>query len=148
MILRCLFCSSHFRFWSLFLTKFMKIWKYYVIFVYIFQGKMGKTEKMKMKTTKLKWPKYQKLKDENMWWTKQLVRRNIHFTGIWCQSFDGSSFHTQNIHTSVWTIVCLWVSRKSNWYMEVISVLDTLTHYSHYGHTLITLASFCLFLTN
>ena len=80
--------------------------------------------------------------------SETLVRRNIHFTGIWCQTFDASSFHTQNIHTSVWTIVCLWVPRKSNWYMEVVSVLDTLTHYSHYGHTLITLACFCLFLTN
>ena len=62
--------------------------------------------------------------------SESLVRRNIHFTGIWCQIFDASSFHAQNIHTSVWTIVCLWVSRKSNWYMELISVLDTLTHYS------------------
>ena len=48
-----------FRFWSLLATK---IWKYYVIFVYILQGKMGKTEKTGKKITQLKWPKYQKPK--------------------------------------------------------------------------------------
>ena len=48
-----------------------KIWKYYVIFVYILQGKMGKTEKNGKKITQIEWPKYQKLKDENMGWTKQ-----------------------------------------------------------------------------
>ena len=37
-----------------------------MIFVYILQGKMGKMEKI----TQLKWPKYQKPKDENMGWTK------------------------------------------------------------------------------
>jgi hypothetical protein len=35
------------------------------------QGKMGKTEKNGKKITQIEWPKYQKLKDENMGWTKQ-----------------------------------------------------------------------------
>ena len=43
----------------------MKIRKYYVIFVYILQGKMGKTEKKRKKIT-TKVTKYQKPKDENM----------------------------------------------------------------------------------
>ena len=34
------------------------------------QGKMGKTERNGKKITQLKWPKYQKPKDENMGWTK------------------------------------------------------------------------------
>jgi len=48
-----------FGFWSLLVTKLRK---YYVIFVYILQGKMGKTEKTRKKITKVKWPKYQKMK--------------------------------------------------------------------------------------
>ena len=35
------------------------------------QGKMGKAEKNGRKITQLKWQKYQKLKEENMGWTKQ-----------------------------------------------------------------------------
>ena len=31
---------------------------------------MGKTEKPEKKITQVKWPKYQKPKDENMGWTK------------------------------------------------------------------------------
>ena len=46
----------------------MKIRKYYVIFFYILQGKMGKMEENGKKITQLKWPKYQKLKDKNMGW--------------------------------------------------------------------------------
>ena len=49
----------------------MKLQKYYVIFVYILQGKMGKKEKTGKKITQLKWPKYQKQKVENIGWTKQ-----------------------------------------------------------------------------
>ena len=62
-----------FHFWFLvtFDDKIMKIRKYYVIFVYILQGKMGKTEKSGKKIMELKWRKYQKPKDENMGWTKQ-----------------------------------------------------------------------------
>ena len=62
-------CFVHpiFRLWS-FLA--MKLRKCYVIFVYILHGKMGKTEKTGKKITQLKWPKYQKPKDENMGWTK------------------------------------------------------------------------------
>ena len=47
---RFIFCSSHFwlfGFWSLLATKLQK---YYIIFVYILQGKMGKTEKMERKS--------------------------------------------------------------------------------------------------
>ena len=44
-----------------------EIQKYYVIFVYISQGK---TEENRKKITQLKWPKYQKPKDKNMGWTK------------------------------------------------------------------------------
>ena len=49
-------CFVHpiFRFWILvtFGDEVMKIQKYYVIFVYILQGKMGKTEKNATKVTK------------------------------------------------------------------------------------------------
>ena len=59
-------CIVHpvFRFWFLvtFGDKVMKIRKYYVIFFYILQGKMGKTEKNGKKITQLKWSKYQKIK--------------------------------------------------------------------------------------
>ena len=51
-------CFVHpiFRFWFLvtFGDKVTKIQKYYVIFVYILQGKMGKTEKNRKKITQLK----------------------------------------------------------------------------------------------
>ena len=55
-----MFRSSHFCFWFLvtFGNKVTKIRKYYVIFVYILQGKMGKTEKNRKKIRQLKWPKY------------------------------------------------------------------------------------------
>ena len=39
---------------------------YYIIFVYILQGKMGKTGKNEKKITQLKRPKYKKPKDKNM----------------------------------------------------------------------------------
>ena len=57
-----MFRSSHFSFLVLvtFGNEVTKIRKYYVIFVYILQGKMGKTEKNGKKITQLKWPKYQK----------------------------------------------------------------------------------------
>ena len=59
-----LFRSSHFSFlvFGHFWWRFTKIRKYYVIFVYIWQGKMGKREKNGAKLTQLKWPKYQKPK--------------------------------------------------------------------------------------
>ena len=43
-----------FGFWSLLAMKLRKYEKYYVIFVYILQGKMGKTEKTGKKITQLK----------------------------------------------------------------------------------------------
>ena len=39
---------------------------YYIIFVYILQGKMGKTGKNEKKITQLKRPKYKKLKDKKL----------------------------------------------------------------------------------
>ena len=49
-----LLCFVHpiFRFWFLvnFGNKVRKIWKYYVIFIYILQSRMGKTEKMERKS--------------------------------------------------------------------------------------------------
>ena len=58
-----------FGFWS-FLKK--KLRKCYVIFVYLLQGKMGKTGKNRKKITQLKSLKYQNPKDENMGWKKHL----------------------------------------------------------------------------
>ena len=64
------FVQPIFRFGFLvtFGSEITKIRKYYVIFVYILQGKMGKMEKTERKS--LKWPKHQKPKDGNMEWTK------------------------------------------------------------------------------
>ena len=53
------FIHPIFHFWSLLATKLQK---YYITFVYILQGKMGKTEKTRKRISKLKWPKYQKPK--------------------------------------------------------------------------------------
>ena len=78
-------CFVHpiFCFWFLvtFGSKVTKIRKYYVIFVYILQGRMGKMEKNWKEITQLKWPKYQKPKDKNMGWTKHL-RYFVVQTGI------------------------------------------------------------------
>ena len=67
-----MFVSVHFLFSVSYGDEVTKIRKYYVIFVYILQGKMGKMGKNGKKIMQLKWPKYQKPKDENMGWTKQL----------------------------------------------------------------------------
>ena len=68
-------CFAHpiFRFWFLFPLgdEVTKIWKYYVIFVYILQDKMSMMEINEKKITKLKWPQYQKSRDKNMEWTKR-----------------------------------------------------------------------------
>ena len=53
----------------------MRLWKYYIIFVYILQGKIGKTEKNGKKIAQLKWQKHQKPKGINMGWTKQKARK-------------------------------------------------------------------------
>ena len=58
-----------FGFWSLLWTK---LWKYYIIFIYILQGEMSQTENNEKKIMQPKWPKYQKPKDENMEWKKHL----------------------------------------------------------------------------
>ena len=49
-----------FRFLVTFGDELTKIRKYYAIFVYIMQGKIGKMEKNGKKITQQKWPKYQK----------------------------------------------------------------------------------------
>ena len=67
-----MFRSSYFSFLVTFGNEVTKIQKYYLIFIHILQGKMGKTEKNRKKISELKWPKYQKPEDENMGWTKQL----------------------------------------------------------------------------
>ena len=59
-----------FWFFVTFCDEIGKTWKYYVIFVYILQGKMGKMDKNGKKIMQLKWPNYQKPKDESMGWTK------------------------------------------------------------------------------
>ena len=57
-----MFLSSHFWFLVTFGNKYMRIQKYYVIFVYMLQDKMGKMEKNGKKIMQPKWPKYQKTK--------------------------------------------------------------------------------------
>ena len=55
LILSQVFRSSHFWFLVTFGQKVKKIQKYYVVFVYILQGKMGKTgKKTRKKITQLK----------------------------------------------------------------------------------------------
>ena len=49
-----------------------KLRKYYVIFVHILQGKVGKTEKKKRKSRIRQWPKYQNPKDKI--WDEQNIR--------------------------------------------------------------------------
>ena len=61
------FVHTIFCFWSLLATKSQK---YYIIFVYILQGKTGKTKKNWKKITQLKWPKNQNAKkwdEQNIW---------------------------------------------------------------------------------
>ena len=59
-----MFRSSHFWFLVTFGDDVTKIQKYYVIFVYILLGKMGKTEKNRKKIMQLKWPKTKNQKTE------------------------------------------------------------------------------------
>ena len=59
----------------------MKIRKYYIILVYVLQGKMGKT-KNGMKITQIKLPKYQKPIDENMGGTKRIKENLVMSIGI------------------------------------------------------------------
>ena len=78
-------CFLFLGFWSLLATKLQK---YYIIFVYILQGKMGKMEKKGKKITQLKWPKYQntkKPKDGKMGWTKQIATFPILFSILGCR---------------------------------------------------------------
>ena len=64
-------CFVHpiFRFWFLvtFGDKVTKILKHYVIFVYILQGKMGKTEKNRKKITQLKSDQITKNQKTKIW---------------------------------------------------------------------------------
>ena len=45
---------------------------------------MGKMEKNGKKIMQLKWPKYQKPKDENMGWTR--LERNNNLLWVWCEN--------------------------------------------------------------
>ena len=58
------FCFVHpiFGFWLLVTFGNRGIGKYYIIFVYILQHKMGKKEKAGNKIMQLKWPKYKNQK--------------------------------------------------------------------------------------
>ena len=66
-------CFVHpiFRLWFLvtFGDEVTKIWKYSIIFVYILHSRWARRKKRKENHAELKWPKYQKPKDENMGWT-------------------------------------------------------------------------------
>ena len=57
-----MFRSSHFSFLVTFGDKVTKMQKYYIIFVYILQGKMGKTEKTQKEDHATKVTKNQKKK--------------------------------------------------------------------------------------
>ena len=66
-----MFCLYHFSFLVTFGDKVTKIPKYYIIFVYILQGKMGKTEKTERKSSNYS---EQNTKDQK---TKLWDERNI-----------------------------------------------------------------------
>ena len=80
-----MFHSSHFSFLLTFGNKVTKIRKYYVIFVYILQGKMGKTEKNwkenhATKVTKIPKTKRRKygmnetcLEKTELWWPEDMI---------------------------------------------------------------------------
>ena len=97
------FVHPIFRFWLLvtFGDEVTKIQKYYVIFVYILQGKMGKTEKNGKKITQLKWPKYQKPRGENMEWTKYWTKRSSFVIQFTMGNLFGNPFS------------CFWVEIKN-----------------------------------
>ena len=110
-------CFVHpiFRFWFLvtFGDEVTKIRKYYIIFVYILQGKMGRMEKNGKKITQLKWPKYQKPKDENMGWTKQkcLLPRAFSSTRLRMPSMLDLLILSwlKDSNVKLWFVTPLWV---------------------------------------
>ena len=51
------------------------------------KARWARRKKIGKKITQLKWPKYQKPKDENMGWTKQLFR----FSNLWFNIISGVS---------------------------------------------------------
>ena len=91
------------------------------IFVYILQGKMGKTEKNGKKITNLKWPKYQKPKNENMGWTKhkwhfwksyvRYFRLKLHDRKSNCSGFS-PKVHLDNWNTSADAMCGLMCGQK------------------------------------
>ena len=87
-----MFRSSPFSFLVLvtFRDEVMKIQKYYVIFVYILQGKMGKAENNGKENQATKVTKIPK--DENMEWTK--LSQHKHFL-----AFQSLTFNTNNSFT-------------------------------------------------
>ena len=89
------FVHPFFCFWVTFGNDAMKIRKYKVIFVYILQGKMGKTEKNGKKITQLKGPKYQ----ETIVWDEWYIKlRMLRLPSILLLSF---SFHKFNLFLEV-----------------------------------------------
>ena len=66
-----MFRSSHFLFLVTFGDEVMKIRKYYVIFVYILQGKMGKMEKKRKENHATEMTKIPKTKTEI--WDKETI---------------------------------------------------------------------------
>ena len=71
-ILHKCFVHPIFGFWSILATK---LWKYYIIFVYILKGKMGKVEKNRKKIHSTKEAKNQKTKI----WDEWNIRRTFEF---------------------------------------------------------------------
>ena len=72
-LLFLMFRSSHFWFLVTFGDEVTKIRKYYIIFVYILQGKMGKTEKKRKENHTTKVTKNQKAKI----WDERNIRHII-----------------------------------------------------------------------
>ena len=109
-------CFVHhiFHFWSHWA---LKLQKYYIICVYILQGKMGKAEKNGNKTMQLKWPTYQKPKDEkyemNETYIMTLVASvNFHLFPSRSEKID--SLHVSLIlHGSFMAMICKYLLKRN-----------------------------------
>ena len=120
-----MFCSSHIWFLVTISIQFMKIRKYFLIFVYIFQGKM---EKIGMKIMQLKWPKYPKQKTKI--WDEQNIKQHK------IVSFFSSS--CMNVCTSFlgdWSLM---------WYpLQYLTVIIFLTDERHWWRILVSFIRSC-----
>ena len=90
--LKQLFRSSHFSFLVTFGDEVTKIWKYYLIFVYILQGKMGKMEKNWKENHATEVTEIPK--DKNTGWTKQKTPR---MTGCTIRIFNHQSLKSYQL---------------------------------------------------